>query len=454
MIKKILRKFRQERDLTSGSISKNLWILAVPMMASNFLQTALNLVDMAWVGRLGPDALAAVSMSGSILMILMFLMMGVGMGTTAMVARFVGAKQFSQAEHVATQSLIMGFWCSLVFAVLGYFISPWLLKILGADTQVLFLGTGYLRILFLGVVVMFYMFLISAILQGAGDTVTPMIVLALSFVINIVLDPLLIFGIGFPKMGVNGAAWATVIAEGIGSLVALEVLLKGRSRLRVRINNLKTDWSAVLRILKIGMPAALQMSLRGLMGVALMAIVAGFGTYAVAAYGVGLRLSLLAMMPGFAFGAAAATLVGQNLGAGKIDRAVASAWQAVGFYSIFMIAISLLFISAAPQLMLVFNDQPEVAKIGVQFLHFTAFSSLFISVGLVLGRAISGSGDTLPVAIFTFVALWLIQLPLAYYLSRGLGLTGVWLAILVAQIVLAGLNIFWFQLGRWKRKKV
>ncbi len=196
------------------------------------------------------------------------------------------------------------------------------------------------------------------------------------------------------------------------------------------------------------------MSLRGLMGVALMAIVAGFGTYAVAAYGVGLRLSLLAMMPGFAFGAAAATLVGQNLGAQKIDRAVASAWQAVGFYSIFMVAISLLFVFAAPQLMLVFNDQPEVIKIGTQFLHFTALSSLFISVGLVLGRAISGSGDTLPVAIFTFVALWLIQVPLAYYLSRSLGLAGIWLAILIAQIVLAGLNTFWFLLGRWQKKKV
>ncbi|KPJ65045.1 hypothetical protein AMJ44_11215, partial [candidate division WOR-1 bacterium DG_54_3] len=220
MIKRIFLRFQKERDLTSISISKGIWVLAIPAIASNILQSAFNLVDMAWVGRLGAAALAAVSMSGTILMIVMFLMLGVGMGTTAMVARFVGAKQTPKADNAAMQSLILGFIGSILFAGIGYYLSPWILGVLGADPEVTRLGTGYLQITFLGVIVMFYMFLISAVLQGAGDTVTPMLILAIATLINIILDPFLIFGIGFfPKLGVNGAAWATVLSRAIGSAI-------------------------------------------------------------------------------------------------------------------------------------------------------------------------------------------------------------------------------------------
>ncbi|MBU1026186.1 MAG: MATE family efflux transporter [Candidatus Margulisbacteria bacterium] len=457
MIKKLISKFTKERDFTSIPITKAIWLLAIPIIISNMLQAMFNLIDMAWVGRLGAEALAAVSMSGSILMILMFIMIGVGIGTTAMVSRFVGAKKYSEANTTAMQSLLMGLIGSLVFALAGYFLSPWFLRILGAEPAVIALGTGYLQITFIGVIVMFYMFLISAILQGAGDTVTPMLILAVSVFINIILDPLMIFGVGFfPRMGVNGAALATVIAEGIGSAIALEVLLKGRSKVHVRLDHFKVDFDRMWRILKIGIPASIQMSLRGLMGLVLMAIVAGFGTYAIAAYGVGLRLSMLAMMPGFAFGGAAATLVGQNLGAEKPERAVASAWSTVGYYSIFMLSLSVLFFIWAPRFMMVFNNQPEVISMGADFLRFIAAGNLFVAVGLILGRSISGSGDTTPVAVFTFIALWLIQMPLAFFLSRlpVLGVRGIWIATLVAQVVLAGLTTFWFQLGRWKHKKV
>lgn len=457
MIKKILQKFQQERDFTAGSITKSLFILAIPMILSNLFQTAFNLVDMAWVGRLGAEALAAVSMSGAILMILMFVMIGIGIGTTAMVARFVGARKYPEAENIAMQSLIMGFFGSVIFAAIGYFLSPWMLGVLGAEPAVVSLGTGYLQITFLGIIVIFYMFLIAAILQGAGDAATPMLILGFSVLINIVLDPLLIFGVGFfPRMGVNGAALASVIAEAVGSLVALEVLLHGRSRVHVRLNDFRIDLGGMWRILKIGIPASVQMSLRGLMGVVLVAIVAGFGTNAIAAYGVGLRLSMLAMMPGFALGAAAGTMVGHNLGAQKPERAVASAWTAVGYYAVFMLLASVFFFFLAPQLMTVFNRQPEVVSVGADFLRIIAVSNLFVAVGMILGRAISGSGDTVPTMLFTFISLWIVQVPLAFYLSRlpALGVRGVWFAVLAAQVMLALLNTAWFQLGRWKMKKV
>ncbi len=457
MIKKLFLRFQKERDLTSGSISKGIWILAIPMIVSNLFQTAFNLVDMAFVGRLGSAALAAVSMGGQILMVVMFLMIGVAAGTTAMVARAVGAKNQAKADNVAMQSLILGFFGSIIFAVIGYLISPWLLEILGAGPEVIQAGTGYLRITFAGVLVMFYMFLIAAILHGAGDAATPMVILGISTVINIVLDPLMIFGIGFfPKLGVNGAAWATVIARGIGAAIALEVLLRGRSRVHVRMKYLKADPDAIWRIMRIGLPASAQMTLRGLVGIVLIAVVAGFGTEAVAAYGVGIRLFMIAMMPGFALGMAAGTLVGHNLGAKLPGRAARSAWTAVGYYSIFMFAIAFLFIIFAQYLILIFNNDPNVVKMGTSFLRITSWGYFFIAFSLILNRALSGAGDTVSPMIFTFIALWMVQIPLAIYLSRmpQLGINGVWIAILAAYVVQAFITTAWFQVGRWKHKKV
>ncbi len=457
MIKKIIQKFREERDLTTGSISKAIWILAIPMIISNLLQAAFNLVDMIWVGRLGPSALAAVAMAGQILMIVMFVMIGIGIGTTALVARAIGEKNRDKANNVAMQSLILGFIGSLVFAVVGYFLSPFLLKILGANVEVTALGTGYMQILFMGVIVMFYMFLISAVLHGAGDALTPMLILAGATILNIILDPIFIFGWGFiPRMGVNGAAWATILSETIGSIVALEVLLKGRSRIHVKMKYFKINWQQIVAILKIGIPASAQMSLRGLVGIVLIAVVATFGTFAVAAYGVGIRIIMLALMPGFALGMAAGTLVGQNLGAKQPERAEKSAWTTVGYYSIFMAVMAVLIILFAPRLILLFNNNVSVVAMGTNFLRISAFGLFVVPLSIVLNRALSGAGDTISPLIITFVALWLIQIPLAIYLSKytGMGLNGVWVAVLVSFIVQSLMVTFWFQLGRWKLKKV
>ncbi|MFH1826243.1 MAG: MATE family efflux transporter [bacterium] len=457
MIKKIFNKFKKERDLTTISISKGIWILAIPMIISHLLQAAYNLVDMIWVGRLGPEALAAVSMGGQVLMVTLFIMIGVGIGTTALIARSFGAKQYSEAANIAVQSIILGFAFSIVFGVIGYFWSPAILKGLGASTQVLELGVSYMQILFGGIFLMFTMYFVGAVLQGAGDAATPMVIFGVSVLLNIILDPLLIFGIGiFPRLGVAGAAWATVISEGIGSLIALEVMLKGRSRLKLRLDNFKVNLGVMWRIIKVGVPASAQMILRGMMGIVLITVVASFGTMAIAAYGVGMRLMMLAMMPGFAMGAAAGTMVGQNLGAKKPERAVASAWTAVGYYFVFMIVIAVLFQFCAPSLMSVFNANSQVISIGSDMLKIISLGMLFVAVGLILGRSISGAGDTMPPAIFTFISLWLVQVPLAIYFSKipALGLRGVWYAILIAQVILVSLNLIYFQLGRWKTKKV
>jgi len=455
-IKNKIEPYVIKRDLTTGSLSKNIWYLALPMITGHILQVTFNLVDMFWVGRLGPVALAAVAMSGVVMMILITLIVGINIGTLALVSRFVGAQDRDSAEDVAMQSLILGFLVAAVLGLIGYMLTPAMLKLLGARPDVLSSGSEYLRIIFSGVAFVFFMFTISAILRGAGDPVTPTVILAISTVINIILDPLLIFGIGVPRMGIAGAALATVISFCIGGIIGFEVLLKGRSHIHLKLNKFKIDFEIIRRIVKIGIPASAQMTMRGFMGAVLMTIVASFGTFAIAAYGVGLRLTMIVMMPGFGFAMAAATMVGQNLGAGEPKRAEKSAWLATAYYFIFMVIFTAVFIIFAPTLISIFNKTPQVIKLGTNFLRITAWSFLFIPFGLILGRALMGAGDTIPPMVITGISLWLFQIPAAYILSKpmGFGLPGVWYAILSASMLQAAASASWFSLGLWKRKRV
>ncbi len=455
-IKNKIENYTIRRDLTTGSLSKSIWYLAIPMIFGNMLEVAFNLIDMFWVGRLGHVALASVAMGGTIMMILITMIVGVNTGTLALVSRFVGAKDQDGADNIAMQSLILGFLVAAFIGFVGYVFTPSMLKLLGASPEVIARGSEYLRVIFAGIAFMFFLFTVSAILRGAGDSVTPTVILIIAGVINVILDPLLIFGIGFPRMGVTGAALATVIAFIIGGVIGLEVLLRGRSHIHIKLESFKVDWGSIFRIVKIGVPSSAQMTMRGFMGAVLMAIVASFGTFAVAAYGVGMRLTMVVMMPGFAFAMAAATMVGQNLGAGSPERSQKSAWLSAAYYFIYMVICAALFFIFAPQLIGLFNKGIKVIEIGTVYLRIAAWSFLFIPFGLVLGRALMGAGDTVPPMLITLISLWFFQIPAAYILAKplGFGLLGVWLAILSASILQAALTSFWFGLGRWKRKKV
>ncbi len=444
------------RDLTRGSIVRNIWVLAIPMMFGNFLQTTFSIVDMVWVGKLGPDAIAAVSLSGSILMVVMMLMIGIATGTTAMVARFIGARDHESANDVAMQSLILSAIGSLLLAVAGIGVADRMLEAMGASPEVVALGTGYLRLLLVGSVAMFLLFLTEAILRGAGDALTPTLILTGATVLHAVLDPLLIFGIGFPRMGVDGAAMATLVARGAGAAVALYVLFRGRSCIRLRPKHLRVDLSIMWRITRLGVPSSIQLTMRGVMGIVLMALVAGYGTHAVAAYGVGLRLLMFVLMPGFGLAVATATLVGQNLGAGAPGRAQSTAWAAARFSMLMMGAVGLLFYVFAGDLMGFFNKTAEVVEIGATYLRITSIGYIFIALSIVLGRAMNGAGDTVSPMVMTFMSLWCLQVPLALVLARwsGLGVSGIWWAALVASVVHGMMTTGWFQLGRWKLKRI
>jgi len=427
------------------------------MLISAILQNAQSVIDLVWVGRLGASAVASVALGGTVVWALFPLLMGVATGTVALVARAFGAGHPREASCVAGQSLMLAVVGGVLSAGLGTLLSGRLLDAFGAEPEVRAGGEQYLRVMLWGSFTVFLLFTGNAALQGAGDARTPMQLMLLANALNIVLDPVLIFGFGpIPRLGVAGAAWATLLAQAAAALLALRYLAQGRGPLQVRLSHWKPQPERIRRLLKIGLPGSGQMMVRSLMQVVLMRIAAGFGTTAVAAYGTGLRIHMMVLMPAFALGGAAATMVGQNLGAGQAARARKSAWLATGLDALFMLGASLLLMLLAPPIIRLFNRDPEVVAQGAAYLRIVSPSYLFAALGIVLGRALNGAGDSLRPMIITLFSLWGLQVPLATTLTRvpDFGLNGLWWAIAVATAVNGLLTMAWFERGHWRHIRV
>jgi len=434
---------KDSRDLTEGSIVRNLWYLALPMIAGNLLQDALNIVDMIFVGWIGPDAIAAVGMGGILLHMTFVLSIGISTGTVAMVSRFIGAQEHDAAEHVTMQSLILGIFCSVGLAMIGYPLAEPILRLLGAKGNVIPLGMSYFRIMLLGAFTMFIGYTLSSALRGAGDAITPMIIFAISTALNIILDPLLIFGLWiFPRLEVAGSALATVIARGVGLVIFLWGFCTGRFALRLKLSDVKIDFDIIKRIISIGAFGSIQAILRNVSGLILMRIVAFYDKMqvpetssataempAVTAYTIGMRLRMIVMMPGFGVANAVAPLVGQNLGAGKPKRAEKSAWMGVTFGAGIMAFIGIGYIILANLIMRAFTQNPEVIHIGVLYIRIQAITYGFIGLSIVLGRSFSGAGDTLPPMIFTGISLLGFCIPLIVIMANWFGLIRIWIGI-------------------------
>jgi len=446
---------RAKRDLTQGSIPRNLITLALPLIAANLLQTTFNIVDMLFVGRLGPQAIAAISLAGVLLMFLMTIAIGLATGTQAMISRFIGAQRPKEAEAVAIQSLLLGLFSSFLLSIVGFFLSPLLLELVGAKGEVFVLGNGYLRIMFSGIYTVFLLFLVSAIFQGVGNTVTPMKILIFSTISNIVLDPLLIFGLWyFPRWGVNGAAIATVTARGLGMIVGIYLLFKGRLGIHLHLRKIQMDLGMMWRIIRIGLFASIQAILRNISLIVIARIVASFGTFAIAAYGIGMRVRMVVMMPGFGLAAATAVLVGQNLGAKNPRRAEKSGLFSCLYYGLFMILAGGLFFGFAHPIVSAFNSQPDVVRIGGNYLHILTLSFVFLGTSIVLSRAMNGAGDTISPMVITGFTLLILRIPLCLLLSYSLETTGIWAGLALSDLANGLITFGWFQQGRWKRRKV
>jgi len=428
------------------------------MLVSSLLQNAQNLIDLFWVGRLGSASVAALALSGTVLMMLFPVVMGTAAGTVAIVSRRVGERDLNAASDAAGQALGLAMVFGLVTAVTGYALTPRLCMLLGAPAEVIAPATVYLRIQFVGSFTVFLLFIGGhSIFQAAGNTVVPMAIMVLSNVVNLVLDPILIFGLcGFPRLGIRGAALATVTAQALSAAVALFLLGKGAFGIHIHPRRLLPRPRLAMKILAIGLPGTGQMLARSLMALVLMRIVAACGTAALAAFGIGHRLQMILLMPAFALGNSTATMMGQNLGAGKPGRARGAAWRAAGMDTGIMLSVGGLFVAFAPGLVGLFSSDPEVIAVGTSFLRITLPFYAFVALSIVLGRGLQGAGDTLSPMVMTVISLWGLQVPLAIYLSRVMTppTDGIWWAIATAVTVHGLMVTAWFQTGRWKGRRV
>jgi len=444
-------------DVVRGGVVRSLLSLTWPMMTSALLQNLQSVIDLFWVGNLGSHAVAALALSVTILMTLFPLLMGAATGTVAMVSRRVGEGRHDEASRVCAQSLSVGAALGLAAGALGFVFAERMCALLGAGPDSGPAAVMYLKVTFAGSVISFLLFIGNSALQAAGNALAPMLSMLAATALNLVLDPIMIFGLlGAPALGVRGAALATVISQFVAMCVTLGLLLSGRVRIHMRIEHFRPDFPTIAGLVRVGLPGSGQMLARSLMALVLMRVVAGCGTVAVAGYGIGLRFQAILLMPAFAIANAAATMMGQNLGAGRPDRAARAAWTGALVDSAIMAAAALTFYFAAERTVWLFDRNPEVIKVGASFIRITTGFYVFTALAIVLGRALQGAGDTVAPMISTVIALWGVQVPLAIWLSARTTppTDGIWWAI-AAAITLHGLMVTgWFSLGRWKHRRV
>lgn len=444
-------------DYTAGPIGRALLLLAVPMVLEVVLESVFAVVNVFWVGRLGADAIATVGLTEAMFSTIFALGMGLGIGATATVARRIGEKNPDGAARAAVQAIILGVLVAIPIAVIGGVFAPDLLRLMGASPSVIAAGSSYARIMFAGNFVVLLLFLINAIFRGAGDATIAMRSLWIANICNIILDPLLIFGIGpFPEMGVTGAAIATTIGRGMGVVYQFHRLSGRDNRFVIRKEHLRFDPALLGRLLKLSGTGIFQILIGTTSWVGLVRVVSTFGSQALAGYTVAFRVIIFAILPAWGMANAAATMVGQSLGAGKPERAEASVWRA-GLYNLyFMGSIGLLFVIFAPTLIGFFTTDPVVFGYAVEQLRIVSAGFLFYAYGMVLTSSFNGAGDTWTPTLLNLFCFWLWEIPLAWILAKGLGMgpTGVSIAIAVAFSTLAVASVVLFRRGRWKTRKV
>lgn len=445
------------RDFTEGSISQAIILLAIPMVLEMVMESVFAVVDVFFVAKLGVAAVAAVGLTESLMTLVYALAMGLSIGVTATVARRIGEKDAKGAGRVALQAIVLGCFVSFVIAVAGYLNAERLLTLMGATPEVIRVGVNYTRLMFAGNASIILLFLINAIFRGAGDAAISMRVLWLANIINIILAPCLVRGYGFfPELGVMGAAVATIIGRGTGVLYALSRLLRPEGRISIAGRRLQIDFGLMKSLIKLSAAGAFQVFIGMASWIGLVRIISSFGSDALAGYTIGMRVILFALLPSWGMSNAAATMVGQALGAGKPERASRAVWIA-GFYNMcFLGVVGLMFVIFAYDIGHLFSNEPEVVRYAADALRVVAFGFLFYAYGMVLSQSFNGAGDTLTPTLLNLCVFWLFEIPLAYILAIrfGLGAHGVFVAITAAFSTLAVVSALVFRQGKWKNSTV
>lgn len=444
-------------DYTEGPLGRAIFLLAVPMVLEMVMESLFAVADVFWVSRLGADAVASVGLTESLMIIVYTLAVGLAIAVTAMVARRTGEKDADGAARTAVQALLLGGAISVSLGVLGALSAPWLLRTMGASAGVLASGTTFARVMLGGSATAFMLFIINASFRGAGDAAVAMRVLWLANGINILLGPLLIFGLGpFPSLGVTGAAVATTLGRGIGVVFALLHLFRGSGHLRVQRSHLRIEASTLGSLLRLSGHGTFQVLVGSMSWIGLVRLMAGFGSAAMAGYTIAIRLVLFALLPAWGLSNAAATLVGQSLGASKPDRAEAAVWKSARYNLVFLGLTGLLFILFAPAIVHGFTAQVDVSEAAVYGLRAIAAGFPLFAFGMVLTQSFNGAGDTATPTWINLGVFWAFEIPLAWWLSAHtrLGYRGIFLAVLAAYGLLAIVSAILFRRGKWRTQAV
>jgi putative MATE family efflux protein len=445
------------QDFTEGPIGRAILLLAIPMVMEMMMESVFAIADIFWVSKLGADSVATVGITESMLALIYAVAIGVSVSATAMVARRIGERDPEHAASAAVQAIALGVVLAIPIGITGALLAPKLLALMGGSPALVATGWRYTAIMLGGNVVILLLFLVNAIFRGAGDAAIAMRVLWFANILNIVLGPCFIFGLGpFPKLGVTGAAVATTIGRGCGVLYQLWTLSRGRGRVVITRRHLRLEPAVMLRLLRLSGNAIFQILIGTASWIGLVRILSSFGSAVLAGYTIGIRIIVFALLPSWGMANAAATMVGQSLGARKPERAERSVWIA-GFYNmIFLGAVGLTFVLAAPVLIRLFTSDAAVVPFGVACLRLVSCGFLFYAYGMVLTQAFNGAGDTWTPTWLNLFCFWLWEIPLAYVLARvvGLGPRGVFIAITIAFSTLALASAALFRRGRWKLKKV
>lgn len=445
------------QDFTEGSIERAIFLLAVPMVLEMCMESLFGVVDVFWVARLGADAITTVGLTESGLYVVFSIALGLAMAATAMIARRIGEKNEQAAAVVAVQAMVIGVVLAAVTGVIGFIYAPDLLRVMGATEPVVSRGTSYTRMILSGSITIYGLFIINAIFRGAGDAATAMKTLWFANAVNILLNPCLIFGLGpFPKMGLLGSAVGTTIGRGAGVIFQLWVLNSGRSRICVRQCDVRFDLEVIGRLIRVSSGAVVQYLVQMASWIGVVRIIASFGSAAVAANTLAIRIIVFAILPSWGMANAAATLVGQNLGAGKPERAEKAVWR-TGVYNMVCLGIvGCLFLLFAGPIIRAFTQDPAVVPLAITAVQYFSYGYLSYALGMVLSQAFNGAGDTFTPTILNLVCFWVSQIPLAYFLAitAGMGPKGGYIAVVFSDTLLAVLATIWFRRGAWKKQVV
>jgi putative MATE family efflux protein len=447
----------EENNFTTGNINKAIFMLAVPAVLEMSLEALFAIVDVTFVARIGTDAVAVVGLTESVLTLIYSVAWGFSTAATAVIARRIGENRTQDASYAAGQVIVLSVIVAVLIGVPGFIFAENILQLMGASPSVIAQGLNFTRIMFVSTPVIVLLYTLCGVLRGAGNGSLAMQTLAVSNLANIILDPIFIFGLSFiPSFGVVGAAIATSTGRTLGVLFQLRQLTSGNGVLHIKSADLRPNFSVIWNLCKMGMSNTAQFLVGSASWVFLARIIASFGSEVVAGYTIAIRIVIFTILPAWGMANAAATLVGQNLGASQPDRAATSAWRASFYNMAFLGLVMVVFLFFAPELVGFFTDNPLSIKTGVEALQIFSLGYVFYAFGMVLIQAFNGAGDTLTPLILNIIGFWIVEIPLAYYLANytSLQTMGVYISVAFSESLMAVLAIIMFKRGKWKIQKV